>query len=742
MSRRVLAILIVVWRSILMRRFHSYLVALFLIAFSGPAFADDSKLFLEAANKGDVAKVRKFLASGVDVNAKTEYGGTALAFACDRGNVELAKLLIENGADVDTKDSFYSATPMSWAMMHGHLDILELLVNAGATVESSLLMMGIQKGHVGLVKAMINSDSMTKELLNKGLKSADPDLHKEMIDLLVAAGAKQEAAGEVVVPAETLALYAGEYLFKQAGMKFKIRAEDGNIKGVVAGQPEITYAPKNQTTFESVEYPGISLIFEVKDGKCTGMRSEQQGANLSWERVAADKSAKEDSPADVAPVLDDADITVKEPMNWPRFRGPGGSGVADGQHPPIQWNGETGQNVRWKTKVPGFGHASPILWGDRIFVTTAVNKTGKEELKHGLYGDFVYAEDYEDTHSWQVFCLSRKTGEVLWSRVAHEGTPRIKRHTKSSHSDSTPVTDGKHVVACLGSEGLFCYDVEGNLLWKKDVGLLDAGWFYDPEYQFGFGSSPIIYNGLVILQADIQETPFLAAYELETGKTAWKVSRDEICSWSSPNIFEVNGRAELVTNGTKAIRAHDPMTGKELWRLVGNSEVCVPTPIMGHGLIYITSGYRPFNPIYAIRPGGNGDISLPDGESTNDFVQWSMRRGGPYMQTPVVYGDHLYTCADNGILACYDAKTGKRVYRQRLGVGRGYTASALAADGRLYFTGEDGDIVVAKAGPEYQLLSVNPMGEVCMSTPAISDGMMIVRTQHHVFGVGRTQATD
>lgn len=722
------------------------LITLITLSIPGRATeTDGGEKLLQAAQAGDLKTIESLLETGVDVNSKSEYGATALAYACDKGHVEVVKFLISKGADVEATDRFYNFNPLTWARIHTHDEIIQILVEAGAKTDLPLLLTGVQNGDEALVGAILNQKKMSSEDLVKALTAAVAGENTKIIDMLKEAGAELPEGGAITVAKEALDAYAGKYKNKQYGLEFTIRAGENKVLGIVAGQQELSYAPISQVAFDSVEFPGIRLIFVMKDDKCVGMKSEQAQANLDWERVeetpktadATPNEAKTDEP-EVA--FEEPKGTVTKPANWARFRGPGASGIADGQYPPTRWSATTGENILWKAPIPGLGHSSPIVWGDRIFVTTAVSTAAEEEFKHGLYGDFAYAEDYDLVHSWRVICLDRRSGEKIWERTAHEGKPRIKRHTKSSHTDSTPVTDGKYVVTILGSEGLFCYDYEGNLVWKKDLGLLDAGWFYDPEYQFGFGSSPFLYENLVIVQADIQKTPFLAAYDIATGKEAWRVDRDEICSWSSPNVFEVGGRAELVTNGTKAIRGHDPKTGKELWRLVGNSEVCVPTPIMAHGLIYITSGYRPFQPIYALRPGGEGDISLAEGKETNDFVAWSKRRGGPYMQTPLVYGDHLYTCADNGIIACYNAKTGERLYRSRLGIGRGYTASSVAADGRIYFTGEDGDIVVVKAGREYQRIAVNSMDEVCMATPAISNGMMIVRTQHHVFGCGKSDS--
>jgi len=429
--------------------------------------------------------------------------------------------------------------------------------------------------------------------------------------------------------------------------------------------------------------------------------------------------------------------TTVPAQNWPQFRGPGATGVVESQGQPVKWDAAASQNVRWKLAIPGLAHSSPVVWGNKVFVTTAVNSI-KDETRFGLYGDVAPVKD-DPQHTWKIYAIDKTKGTILWEEVAYQGVPKVKRHPKSSHAASTPVTDGKYVIAMFGSEGLYAYDMNGKLLWNQDLGTLDAGWFYDADYQWEYGSSPIIYKDLVIIQADIQKDSFIAAYDLKTGKLKWKTPREEIPSWGTPTVYEGKTRAELIANGTKAIRGYDPITGKELWKLGPMSEITTPTPFVAHDLIFVTSGYSPVQPIYAIRPGGNGDLSLKDGKESSEFIAWSKQRGGPYMPTPIVYGDLLYTCSNQGVLAAYNAKTGERVYQERLGgTGGAFTASPVASDGKIYLASEDGDVFVVKTGPKYELLSKNPVGEVMMATPAISDGVVIVRTVSHLYAFGTT----
>ena len=423
-------------------------------------------------------------------------------------------------------------------------------------------------------------------------------------------------------------------------------------------------------------------------------------------------------------------------QNWPQFRGPGATGVAEGSTQPVKWDATSQNNVRWKIPIPGLSHSSPVVWGNKVFVMTAVS-SGTDEKKFGLYGDVKPVKE-DPKHTYKVYALDKQKGTILWERVAFEGIPKVKRHPKSSHAASTPVTDGKYLIALFGSEGLYAYDLNGKQLWKQDLGVLDAGWFYDVDYQWEYASSPIIYKNLVIVQADIQKDSFIAAYDIKTGKLVWKTAREgELPGWGSPTVYEGKTRAELVTAGAKAIRGYDPVTGKELWKLGPMSEIATPTPFVAHDLIFVTSGYRPVQPIYAIKPGASGDLTLKEKQTSSEFIAWSKDRGGPYMPTPIVYGDLFYTCSNNGVLTAYNAKTGERVYQERLGgTGGAFTASPVASDGKIYLSSEDGDVFVVKAGPKYELLAKNPVGEVMMATPAISDGLLIVRTVSHLFAFG------
>jgi outer membrane protein assembly factor BamB len=424
--------------------------------------------------------------------------------------------------------------------------------------------------------------------------------------------------------------------------------------------------------------------------------------------------------------------------NWPSFRGSSARGIADGYATSTTWNAEESKHVRWKTPIPGLGHSSPIVWGDRVFVTSAISGKEKDELKVGLYGNIDSVND-DTVHQWKVYCLDKKTGKILWEKTAYKGVPKVKRHTKSTHANCTMATDGKNVVAFFGSEGLYCYDLNGNLRWKKSLGLLDAGYYEVPSAQWEYASSPILFDNSVVVQCDIQKGSFLAAFSIKDGAEVWRTPRDDVPTWSTPTIHEEGGHALLIVNGYKHIGGYDARTGKEVWRLTGGGDIPVPTPVVANGLIFIMNAHGKMSPIYAVRLDATGDISLQGDQQSNRGIAWSVNRGGAYMQTPMIYGDYLYSCQINGILSCYEAKTGKLVYQERLGTGRtGFTASPVAADGKLYFTSEEGDVYVVKAGPEFKILATNSMGEVCMATPAISEGTLFFRTQGHLVAIGDT----
>ncbi len=421
--------------------------------------------------------------------------------------------------------------------------------------------------------------------------------------------------------------------------------------------------------------------------------------------------------------------------HWPSFRGPNASGVAEGYPLPAAWNVEASEKVRWKTPIPGLGLSSPIVWENRIFLSTAVSGQEKAGLRIGLYGDVESVKD-DTVHRWIVYCLDKRTGKIIWDRTACSGVPKIKRHPKSTHANSTLATDGKRIVAFFGSEGIYCYDLEGTLLWSRNLGVLDSGFFSAPRAQWGFGSSPIIFEDTAIVQCDVQKGSFIAALRLADGSEVWRARRDEVPTWGTPAIYQSGGKAQVIVNGFRHIGGYDARTGRELWKMRGGGDIPVPTPLVFGDMVFITNAHGSQAPIYAIRLDASGDISLRGGQSSNEFVAWSLNRDGSYMATPIVYGGYLYNCRWNGVLSGYEPRSGTRLFQQRLGGGTSaFTASPVAADGKIYIASEEGDVYVVKAGAKYELLAKNPLGEVCMATPAISEGTLFFRTQKHLIAI-------
>ena len=423
--------------------------------------------------------------------------------------------------------------------------------------------------------------------------------------------------------------------------------------------------------------------------------------------------------------------------SWPSFRGAQAAGVADGQNLPDRWNAATGDNVLWRTRIPGLAHSSPIVWGDRIFVTSAVSTNPSATFKPGLYGDGDASAD-RSPQKWMLYAIDKGTGRIVWERVAVQGTPIDKRHIKSTYASATPATDGRIVVAAFGSHGVYAYDVDGNFRWKVDVGRMNMGAYDIPTFEWGPASSPVIWDGLVILQVDTQADSFLLALRAESGEVVWKTSRAELPSWGTPTVAVTAAGPRLVTNAANFVRGYDPSTGQELWHLGGSSKITAPTPVFADGVFVVASGRAPERPIFVIRADARGDITPAAGATSSSGVVWSRTGRGPYMPTPLVYRGIVYVLGNNGVFDAYDLASGDEIYRQRLEkVGNGFSASPVAADGKIYLSNEDGDMLVVEAGRKFRQIAVNEMGELVMATPALSNGVMYVRTDKSLVAIGR-----
>jgi outer membrane protein assembly factor BamB len=430
--------------------------------------------------------------------------------------------------------------------------------------------------------------------------------------------------------------------------------------------------------------------------------------------------------------------------NWPSFRGPNGTGLGTGS-PPVTWNVETGENVKWKTRIPGLAHSSPIVWGDRVFLTTAVSMTNEESLQTGWMGGGGESPNESGEWEWHVLCLDKKTGKIMWDQTAHRGVPKFKRHVKATHANSTPATDGKHVVSFFASEGLHCHDATGKLLWKKDLGPIKAAPGDGPELEWGVANSPIIFEDKVILQSDSVQGSFWAAFDVASGSELMRVDRGDNTTWCTPAIHKGPKLTQVICNGFKKMAGYDLATGKELWQLHGGGDVPVPTPIVAGDLFFITNSHGR-RPIYVVRADATGDLTPPAEDqgpaapaALPAGLAWYKPIKGSYMPTPIVVGDVFYVADDNGIFTGFEAKTGEQLLRERLPAGGNstFSASPVHADGRIYTTSEDGQIDVVKAGRKFELLGSNRMKEICMATPAISEGVLFIRGKDHLFCIGK-----
>ncbi|NLX98559.1 MAG: PQQ-binding-like beta-propeller repeat protein [Rhodopirellula sp.] len=415
--------------------------------------------------------------------------------------------------------------------------------------------------------------------------------------------------------------------------------------------------------------------------------------------------------------------------NWPQFRGPGSRGVAEGDTLPDRWSAT--ENVAWKTEIPGRGWSSPVVWGDRVFLTTVINSGATEELKKGLYFGGNRPDPPDAVHQWKVFCLDLQTGRVSWERQVHEGKPQTAIHLKNSFASETPVTDGARVYCHFGNVGVFAFDLEGNPVWARrlEPHKMRNGW--------GTAASPVLHGDTLYLVNDNDEDSCLLALDKATGEQRWRVSRDEKSNWSTPLVWENEQRTEIVTLGTGAVRSYD-LAGKLLWSLEGMSTITIATPYAHGGLLYFSSGYvgDPFRPLYAVRPGARGDISLQEGQQSNEWIAWCREKASPYNPSTLVYKDRLYVLYDRGLFACFDPRDGSDVFGpERLPNGRAFTASPWAYDDKVFCLNEDGLTFVLKAGDEYQLLHTNPLADddIGMATPAIVGDRLLIRTSARLY---------
>lgn len=422
--------------------------------------------------------------------------------------------------------------------------------------------------------------------------------------------------------------------------------------------------------------------------------------------------------------------------NWPQFRGPDSRGIATSDNLPDRWSAT--ENVAWKTDLPGRGWSSPIVWGDRVFLTTVINSGKTEEPKKGLYFGGDRPKPADAVHQWKVVCLDLKTGAVRWERLVHEGKPQTPIHIKSSYASETPVTDGERVYGYFGNVGVFCFDLDGQPIWKHEVKpqATRLGW--------GTAASPVLHRGRLYVVNDNDQESSLLALDAKTGKPVWQVARDEKSNWATPFVWQHAQRTEIVTPGTGKVRSYD-LDGKLLWSLKGMSSITIATPYEHKGLLYVSSGYvlDQAKPIYAIRPGASGDITLKSGETSNEFIAWSQPKSASYNPSSLVFNDRLYVLYDMGLVRSFQASDGKALFDlQRLPNGRAFTSSPWAYAGKVFCLNEDGVTFVLKASDQFEVLHTNSLAEddMCMATPALAGDRLLIRTSARVYCIQTAKA--
>ena len=428
-------------------------------------------------------------------------------------------------------------------------------------------------------------------------------------------------------------------------------------------------------------------------------------------------------------------------QHWQQFRGPQGGVAPDDPRLPDTWT--TTENVAWRIDIPGRSWSSPIVWDDHVFVVTVVNtKTPQQPLNpvitylaRSLGGTMSGADISKptDEHRWMLYDIDVRTGRIRWERQLHAALPEQPVHQKNSYASETPITDGERVYVYLGYVGLFAFDMSGAPVWSKpmDAPRMRTGW--------GTAASPVLHNGRLYIVNDNEDRSFIAAFDARTGAQVWRTAReDERSNWATPFVWQNEQRTEIVTTGTRKVRSYDT-NGNLLWELAGMTSIHAVTPVAGHGLLFVSSGYFPDNPrpTYAIRPGASGDISLKASETSNEFIAWSNPTLASAYPSPLVLGDQYYTLMDRGFLTSNDPRTGKEVYgRQRIAVDSGtFTASPWTYNGKIFAISEDGDTFVMQAGPNFKLLGRNALDEMTLATPAVANGSLFIRTATKLYRI-------
>lgn len=713
-----------------MRGVFLWTIAGLLVLDSGATATQATDELFAAARSGDVDAVAAQLDAGVAVDAIDKYGATALAMAAGEGHIEVLRLLLDRGADVDHAEDFYGARPLDLALFfRGELEAAKLLLEHGAEGRENAFGFAIQREDLGLAKAAASGGPFYASQL-EALKKNASELDQGFQELVESLQRRPDPAPPEY-GIEELHAFTGRFEGWTSDTAIEIALRERALLMWLDGEARGELELVGDRLFRTAD--GIGVAFNGRAGTIEGIVLRRESAPPELSR----RSVAEPDPEAVARFAALATgASSRTTVHWPRFRGANAEGIGDGVDTPTNWNLESGEGVLWQLEIEGLANSSPVVWGDRVLVTTAVARDVEQKITTGLTGagDGV---DEEVEHSWRVLAFDKWSGEKLWDTEIGRGVPLTKRHFKATQANSTPATDGEHVVVVFPTAGLACLDMNGKVMWHHDLGGLNAGAFTDPGIEWGFASSPIIHDDKAILQVDIHGGQYLAAWDLETGEELWRTERDVAPSWATPTVMEGPEGLELVVNGS-TIHSYDPETGAELWSLGPNSELVVATPVVSDGVAYVSAGYPPVKPIYAVKAGRRGDFTVTPGEPDENLL-WSQRIGGAYMPTPLLYRGLFYVVHHNGRIVGYDPGDGSPVFKSRFSKGGAFTGSPVAANGTLYIPTEEGLLYLLEAGPEYKEIAVHDFGEPLMTTPAISEGLLIVRTTSKVMALGKAK---
>ena len=704
-------------------------IGLILWFVAAACFADATHDLHLAARSGDLEGVKRLVEGGLPVDSPGRFGITALSLAAQGGASDVVAYLLEKGADPDARETFFGMSVLKAALWRGAPDyeVAMILLRAGASARARALETAFRSGHVELARTATQAGPVT-ESEAADMRGRFNGLSDELAAILADVKTRPDPPPPMY-SAEDLRRFAGEFEGGESSAQLAV-GEGGLMLAMESVTTPLTAAADR--VFQNKE-AGVTVSYFGRADTIEGIAIDRKGKPTARMRIA-------ESPIVGAVALPEfiENPDAKPVVHWPGFRGANRDGVGDGIDTPADFDLETGAGVAWSVDLPGLGNSSPVVWGDRVYVTTAVAAAGSTPLRVGLTGSGEEVEE-DSEHRWLVLAYDKASGEQVWETEVGRGVPLTKRHFKATQANSSPATDGEHVVVVFPTAGLACLGIDGELHWKHELGGLNAGGFNDPGLQWGFAASPIIYKDKVILQVDIHDGGYLAAWDLKSGKPVWKTERPDVApSWATPAIWSTAKGDELIVNAS-IIRGYDPETGRVLWSLGPTSIQVVASPIFGSKNLFVSSGYPPARPIYAVKPGIRGDHTIESDEDARPLA-WYRTRGGAYMPTPLLYRGLLYLVHHNARIVAHDARSGDRVYQARFSQGGTCTASPVAANGKIYQGTEEGTLYILDAGPEHKELSVHDFGEPLMATPAISEGLLLVRTPSKLIALGKHKA--